>query len=82
MDEPMKTYFPKAKHSNVILEASMAVVSGNFTLMSAGYFLSPEAKKRNKYPDVTDEKQNMVFFKMFLCRGFSFSSNLHQVVRG
>lgn len=41
----METYFPSAKHSNVILEASMAVVSGNFTLMSAGNFLSPEAKK-------------------------------------
>lgn len=40
----MDTYFPKAKHSNVILEANMAVVSGGFTLMSAGYFLSPEAK--------------------------------------
>lgn len=46
----MKTYFPKAKHSNVILEASIAVVSENFTLMSAGYFLSsPDAKKRNFY---------------------------------
>lgn len=40
----MGPYFPRAKHSRVILEASMAVVSGNFTLMSAGYFLSPEAR--------------------------------------
>lgn len=42
----METYFPRAKHSIVILEASRAVVSGNFTLMSAGYFLSPEGKKK------------------------------------
>lgn len=40
----MAPYFPRAKHSRVILEANMAVVSGNFTLMSAGYFLSPEAR--------------------------------------
>lgn len=40
----MGSYFPSAKHSRVILDASMAVVSGNFTLMSAGYFLSPEAR--------------------------------------
>lgn len=46
----IKTYFPRAKHSSVILEASKAVVSGNFTLMSAGYFLSsPEAKKKVNY---------------------------------
>lgn len=48
--ELVKTYFPRAKHSNVILEASMAVVSGNFTLMSAGYFLSsPVAKMGVNY---------------------------------
>lgn len=40
---PIPPYFPKAKHSRVMLEANMAVVSGNLTLMSAGYFLSPEA---------------------------------------
>lgn len=40
----MGSYFPSAKHSRVILDASMAVVSGNFTLMSAGYFLSPEPR--------------------------------------
>ena len=45
IDTQMKTYFPRAKHSNVILEASIAVVSGNFTLISAGYFLSPEVRK-------------------------------------
>lgn len=39
-----ETYFPRAKHSKVILEASRAVVSGNLTLMSAGYFLSPEGQ--------------------------------------
>lgn len=38
------SYFPRAKHSRVMLEANMAVVSGNFTRMSAGYFLSPEAR--------------------------------------
>lgn len=41
---PITPYFPRAKHSREILEANMAVVSGNFTLMSAGYFLSPEAR--------------------------------------
>lgn len=50
-----RTYFPRAKHSSVMLEASRAVVSGNFTLMSAGYFLSsPEAikKKKGKKSDI------------------------------
>lgn len=78
IDTKMKTYFPRAKHSNVILEASMAVVSGNFTLMSAGYFLSPEAKKKN----VIDQK----LFNML--RGFScyaaaqLFTNPHRGVRG
>lgn len=45
----MDTYFPRAKHSKVTLEASMAVVSGNLTLMSAGYFLSPEGQKCKLY---------------------------------
>lgn len=33
------TYLPKAKHSKVMLWPTRAVVSGNFTLRSAGYFL-------------------------------------------
>ena len=33
------TYFPNAKHSRVMFCPSKAVVSGNLTLMSAGYFL-------------------------------------------
>lgn len=33
------TYFPKAKHSKVMFWPTRAVVSGNFTLRSAGYFL-------------------------------------------
>lgn len=58
----LKTYFPRAKHSSVILEASRAVVSGNFTLMSAGYFLSPEAKKNSRlYPNIADQKQEFSF---------------------
>lgn len=51
-----RTYFPRAKHSSVMLEASRAVVSGNFTLMSAGYFLSsPEAIKKKKEKKVIFE---------------------------
>ena len=56
----MTTYFPRAKHSNVILEASMAVVSGNFTLMSAGYFLSSPGGKKVNY--IKNEKT----FRLFL----------------
>lgn len=33
------TYFPKAKHSRVMFCPTKAVVSGNFTRRSAGYFL-------------------------------------------
>lgn len=44
-----ETYFPRAKHSKEILEASIAVVSGNLILMSAGYFLSPEHRTSNRH---------------------------------
>lgn len=61
----MDTYFPRAKHSRVILEASMAVVSGNFTLMSAGYFLSPEGQICKLYQMLPDQIQSS-------CRASSF----------
>lgn len=35
-----KTHFPRAKHSRVMFLASRAYVLGNFTLMSAAYFLA------------------------------------------
>lgn len=42
------TYFPKAKHSNVTFWPTKAVVSGNLTLRSAGYFLmGPEEKHQH-----------------------------------
>lgn len=63
-------YFPRAKHSRVILEANMAVVSGNFTLMSAGYFLSPEAR---------NVPVHLCFFFKFT---YIFITDRHQVVRG
>lgn len=57
----MGSYFPSAKHSRVILDASMPVVSGNFTLMSAGYFLSPEAR------NVPLKQQKTLFFHSPAC---------------
>lgn len=57
LNQKRETYFPKAKHSKVILEASMAVVSGNLTLMSAGYFLSPECQTSNKTHQLLQKKQ-------------------------
>lgn len=41
------TYFPKAKHSKTISCPTRAVVSGNVTFRSAGYFLmGPEREKK------------------------------------
>lgn len=45
------TYFPKAKHSKVMFWPTRAVVSGNFTLRSAGYFLL-WPKRKNKQQTV------------------------------